>query len=67
MITLYYLSLVCDLVTDANKRSEGYGEKLFHIFIYGRMKINTKAFRYLRDYSVQMHTVFMRIRWAITK
>ena len=30
MITLYYgrFIWVCDLVTDANKRSEGYGEKL---------------------------------------
>lgn len=30
MITLYYgrFIWVCDLVTDVNKRSEGYGEKL---------------------------------------
>ncbi|HZG70382.1 MAG TPA: GNAT family N-acetyltransferase [Chondromyces sp.] len=30
MITLYYgrFIWICDLVTDANKRSEGYGEKL---------------------------------------
>jgi hypothetical protein len=69
MITLYYGRFIwaCDLVTDANKRLEGYGQNYFYILINGRKRITTKTLRYLRDYSVWMHTVFMRIKWVITK
>lgn len=41
MITLYYgrFVWVCDLVTDTNKRSKGYGEKLLN-YVHGWAKAN---------------------------
>ena len=69
MITLYYgrFIWVCDLVTDVNKRSGDMVKNYFHIFINGRKKINMKVLHYLRDYSEQMHTVFTKIKWGMTK
>ena len=69
MTTLYYgrFVWVCDLVTDTNKRSKGYGEKLLTYVHEWAKKTSMKVLLCLRDYSVLMHTVFMKIEWIMTK
>ncbi len=69
MVTLYYgrFVWVCDLVTDKNKRSNGYGEKLLSMFIIGQKQTTMKVLRYHRGYNARMHIAFMRIEWTMTK